>query len=242
MIAYHFKIDRKRLDDAPEDERTLFLMLGHFANQAAILGKWAAWANAGEVKSELEKKGRVAQSIMVMTLLAAKLNEGWELLQKQYFGAGVSKVYAPELEQGAEDAVKELGRYFGKNNAIRTCRDQYAFHYDTEALKARYKTLPNDEETDFYLCEFTACNLFHVAEMAAGHALLENLGKGDRRAGMELLIIETMKVSMLFQTFVQGAALVFLDRIGATDGIAVEVDELPTFENVAIPFLSEAPA
>lgn len=137
MIAYRFNIDRKRLDDAPEDERTLFLMLGHFANQSAILGKWAAWAGqGGEEPPELERKGRVAQSIMVLTLLAAKLNEGWELLQKQYFGSGVSKEYSPILEKGAHDALRELGRYFGRDNAIRACRDQYAFHYDTTVLKA----------------------------------------------------------------------------------------------------------
>lgn len=89
-------------------------------------------------------------------------------------------------------------------------------------------TLPPGEETEFYLCEFAACNLFHVAEMAAGHALLEKLGKGDRQAGMEVLIDETLKVSIWFQGFVAGMAMVFLDRIGAPPGEAFEVTGLPS--------------
>jgi hypothetical protein len=241
MIAYQYKIDRKQLDGAPEEERTLFLMLGHFANQSAILGKWVNWVGPVEGQSGLERKGRAAQSILVLTLLAAKLNEGWELLQKQYFGAGVSKDYARKLDAEASDSLKELGRYFGQDNAIRTCRDQYAFHYDPNVLKDGYKTLPNDEETDFYLCEFVGCSLFHVAEMAAGHALLEKLGKGDRRVGMERLVEETIKVSMWFQSFTAGIAMVFLDRIGAPGGVATKMEGLPAFDEVRVPFLTEAP-
>ena len=241
MIAYRFCIERKLLDAAPENERALFLMLGHFSNQSAILGKWVAWCGPVDGLSELESKGRVAQAMMVITLLAAKLNEGWELLQKQFFGSGVSKEYAAKLEIGAQGALKELGRYFGKENVIRTCRDEYAFHYDPNAVKAHYTTLPAGEETDFYLCEFSGCNLFHVAEMAASHALLEELGKGDRRAGMELLIDETLKVLTWFQVFIASFATVFLDRIGAPDGTPNEMSGLPAFDNVSVPFLSEGP-
>jgi len=241
MIAYRFNIDRKRLDSAPEEERTLFLMLGHFSNQSAVLGKWVAWCGPCEGLSELERKGRVAQSMMVMTLLAAKLNEGWELLQKQFFGSGVSKEYAAKLDEEAQGSLKELSRYFGRENAIRVCRDEYAFHYDSDALKTHYTTLPAEEDTDFYLCEFGGCNLFHVAEMAAGHALLAKLGKGDRRAGMELLIDETLRVSMWFQGFIAGFAMVFLERIGAPAGTASELAGLPAFGSVSVPFLSEGP-
>jgi hypothetical protein len=241
MKFYQFKIDRKRLDDALENERTLFLILGHFANQSAILGKCVAWCAPNEVGFELERKGRIAQSMLVLTLLAAKLNEGWELLHKQYFASGVSKEYAAKLAKDAREALDGLGRYFGKDNALHTCRNEYAMHYDPEALKASYGTLPADEETDFFLCEFPGCNLFHVAEMAAGHALLEKLGKGDRRAGMELLVEETMKVSMWFQTFIAGFAHVFLERIGTPDGEPQEVSGLPAFDSVSVPFVSEGP-
>lgn len=242
MIAYRFNIDRKKLDAAQEEERTLFLMLGHFANQCAILSKWVAWCGPRDGMPELEAKGRVAQSMMVLSLLAAKLNEGWELLQKQFFASKVSREYASKLEKDAQEALRDLGHYFGKDNAINTCRNEFAFHYDPGALKAHYATLPPDEETIFYACEFSGCNLFHVAEMAAGHSLLSKLGKGDRQVGMELLVEETLKVSGWFQVVTANIATIFLNRIGVVNGEEVKLNGLTAFDDVSVPFLSEAPA
>ena len=241
MIGYHFKLDRKKLDAAPEAERTLFLMLGHLANQATILGKWVVWSQAKEGASDLERKGCAAQSVMALSLLSAKLNEGWGLLQKHYYGTGISKIYDPKLEAGARDALKELGRYFGNENAVRRCRDEYAFHYDGNALKAHYTTLPAEEEMDFYLCEFGGANLFHLSETAAAHSLLTNLGKGDRQAGLLCLIEDTLRVSTWFQALTAGAAHVFLQQMGAPDGAEFDIDGLQEFDSVRIPFLTEGP-
>src|SRR5205809_1084209 len=130
MNVIRFNLPRDRLDAAPEEERTLFLLLGHFSNQVSLLGKWTAWCKADEAVSDIERKGQVAQAMMVLSLLAAKLNEGWELLQKQYFGSQISRHYARLIDAEGLDALKQLGRYFSADNAIRTCRHEYAFHYD----------------------------------------------------------------------------------------------------------------
>jgi hypothetical protein len=174
--------------------------------------------------------------------LAAKLNEGWEMLQRQYFGSGLSRNYAPNLAQEAQEALKKLGRYFGAENVIRACRDQYAFHYDGNALRDHYRTLPAREDTDFFLCNFAGCNLFNVAESAAAHALLENIGEGNRERGIQTLVVEILTVSALFQDFTAGFASVFLDRIGAPAAERLEIGELPAYENMTLPFLCEGPA
>ena len=77
-------------------------------------------------------------------------------------------------------------------------------------MKDHYKSLDEGEETDIYLCEFPPCNLFNVAEAAAGHALLEELGAGNKQARMERLITDTLKVSFWFQGVTAGLALVLL--------------------------------
>src|SRR5437870_4539196 len=109
MKAYRVTLARDKLDAVAEEERTLFLLLGHFINQAAILGKWVGWCSNGSPKAAMEKKGRTAQSIMTLSLFAAKLNEGWELLQQQYFGSKLSKEYSSLLDADALGALKNLG-------------------------------------------------------------------------------------------------------------------------------------
>jgi hypothetical protein len=60
MIAHRFNIDRKSLDGAPDQDRTFFLMLGHFANQSAILGKWAGlgWPSQTEIGFRAKRRCR----------------------------------------------------------------------------------------------------------------------------------------------------------------------------------------
>src|SRR5689334_15230451 len=80
MEIHQFAIARSRLDQVEPQERTAFLLLGHFMNQAAILSKWGAWCKPYEAANGIERDGRVAQSMLVLSSLAAKLNEGWELV------------------------------------------------------------------------------------------------------------------------------------------------------------------
>jgi hypothetical protein len=239
MQMYRWTLPRDKLDAMPEEERTLFLSLGHFLNQAAILGKWINWCSAADGASEVERRGASAQSMLVLSLFAAKLNEGWELLQKQYFASKLSKDYTGALEKGALDSLEKLKRYFSSDNILKTCRNEYAFHYAPDLLKEHYPNLPKDEETDIYLCEQNGLSLYHVCEMAAARSVLATLGKGDPGAGMNNLITESLKISFLFQSFVAGFMMVFLKRLGVPNHTEVAIGKPPKFEDVKIPFLAE---
>ncbi len=239
MRVFRFNLPREKLDAVAEEERTLFLLLGHFSNQAAILGRWVCWCAKEAEVSEVERKGRFAQIIMTLTLFAAKLNEGWELLQKQYFASKLSKTYAPLLPNDATDALQELGKYFGADNAVRRCRNEYAFHYAPDILNAHYSSIPKEEETEIYLSEAVGFNLFHIAEMAAAHSLFTKLGNGDRQAGMLRLMEESLKVSAWFQSFVGGFMPVFLDRLGVVEHSEEKIGDPPKFNSLEIPFLAE---
>lgn len=241
MDVFRFQLERETLDAVPAAERTLFLLLGHFANQAAILGKWANWCSHFENLSNVEYKGRVAQSLFVLTLLSGKLCEGWELLQSCFFGNALSKIYEPKLSDDARQGLQELKGYFGKDNLLRKVRNEYAFHYDPDALQVHYGQLPKDEACEVFLSDAVGYNLFHIAEMATGHAMLVNIGNGDAQAGMDKLVVESLRVSGWFQMFVGGFFYAFFQTHWKTppNPVQEDVGALKEFDEVEIPFLAE---
>jgi hypothetical protein len=239
-------MDRSVLDKVPDEERTAFLMIGHFANQLAILSKWACCCDAkaetsklGKEAFALEQGGCYAQWLLVTSLLTGKLAEGWDLLQKEYFGRKLSRQYDADLHVEVAEALRSLKRYFSSSNLVRTARNRFAFHYDTNMVREGYGSIPSHESFNIYLSAYPGLCLFELAEIAVSHAILAELGNGSPQKGAENLVEECLKLTGLFQEFIGGFALSFLQRHGVPDGNWFGIAGAPRLDAVGIPFLVE---
>ena len=144
MKVIDIKLDKDKLLQLPELERTLYLALGHAANENNALAKMLYWSSNAPARNEAEDRGRFTLQLLFMRLLAGKLNESWGLLNQKYFGTGLSRTYDPKLDDVARQSFKSLKSYFGRENACYKIRNQFAFHYSPEEVTAVLPSI-NDE-------------------------------------------------------------------------------------------------
>jgi hypothetical protein len=133
MRLFQVNFSKAQLDSLPKEDRIIFVQLTHFLDELAILQKcliFSAQTMASAIG--VQRTAQRAQSLFFMQMLAGKLNEGWEMLQKSYFSTRLSQQYYSLLPDEARMAIDELGKYFGRENLIRRLRNEYAFHYERD--------------------------------------------------------------------------------------------------------------
>lgn len=241
MEIFRFTLGWDQLDKVPEDQRVLALMLGKLLNDICILGKLLNWVKIDEKEIDVERHGRAAQVFMLLTFLAGKLVEGWELLGAQYFKPRLSATYHPLLGKEGQQALDDLKAYFSKDNALRTARRQHAFHYDPSLVKEDYANVPREEPCDLYLGVATGLSLFQVSEAVASGALLRAIGDGDRGKGMNKLVLDAIHISGHFQSFIATFMMAFikLHWPEVPKETKVDVGKRPPMDSISIPFLVE---
>jgi hypothetical protein len=241
MEMFKFTLGWEQLDKVPEDERVLALMLGKLFNDISILGKLLLWVRVDENEIDIERHGRAAQMFMLLTFLAGKLVEGWELLGVQYFKTKLSATYHPWLGEAGQHTLDELKAYFSKDNVLRTTRRQHAFHYDPDVVREDYANVPREEPCDIFLSQPPSGNLFQVSEAVASGSLLRMIGDGDGHKGINTLVLDAVRISGAFQLFVADFMMAFLKRHWPVVPKETKIDtgKRPSIDSVSIPFLTE---
>ena len=241
MKVTRVHISKDQLLAIPEAERTFFLALAHMFNEINALTKMLYWAAHAPDSTEAEDHGRLSTMLMLTQLVAGKLNEGWALFTKSFFGAALSKQYEPKLTGEPAEALMQLKRYFGTRNALNTIRNNFAFHYSPQNVAS---VLPEiDEPLYLYMDRSsTPNNLFYFAETLMANALLSVLSN-DEPKNLEDLVGEIFSVSMWFSQASDG----LMDQIleSQPDGSLgaemeeIQLDKLPGLREIFIPWFSD---
>lgn len=243
MTIYMAKISKKRLQELPVDERTLFLSLAHLCNEIIALEKLILYSYDISSENETINNGQVAMSLMLIKLLSGKLKEGYKLLKKKFFGTKISRDYAQSLSDECKETLAQLKRYFdNSNNAIHIVRNNYAFHYSPDELNTAFPNIP--EDLILYVeKEGQGNNLHYFAEVIANRALLQSLGKEDEFEAFKQLIAESTKIAGWLLNISNAIMNEFLKRHinGIWEGNATEVyfDKLPSFNDISIPWFTD---
>src|SRR5262245_30349271 len=106
--VYIVPVTKEKLDSIPEDLRVFFVHIGHFRNELMTLQKLLWASQQYETTDEILVGMRAYQSLMFTRLLAGKLQEGWELLRKAYFGAKLSQTHGNRMDASGQKAIAEL--------------------------------------------------------------------------------------------------------------------------------------
>ena len=240
MQMFRFDLDWSTLDATPEEERTLALMLGKLHNELNILGNLVASFSVKDDEIALEREGRAAQSFMFMTILAGRLHEGWNLLQKQYFRNSICKKYDLLIGNKSYLALGELKAYFSSGNrALNIVRNRYAFHFDPQIIKENYSSVSKVDPCNMYMGMPSNCNFFQVSESLFSRSILNEIGGGDPLNGMNILVSDSSVAIGNFHSFIGGYVMAFINEYwkDIPKDHLIDVGNRPLVGSVNIPFL-----
>jgi hypothetical protein len=234
------------LDAAPEDERILHLMFGQLANDLNILTKILMYAtNEFEDRTELSARANNAISILLIKQLAGRLNEGWNLIKKQF--NPLYKKYEAELSDDSKQKLQELKNYFDRTNVVNKIRNQSAFHSDPLLAKEAYKLIPDNEVMVDFLSAYKGHSLYFSSELVSILGLIQlNPDAKTWQDAIDKIAKEVTGLTIVMTDFILGFMTVFAEKyisphIGDIRDHKFSIDEGPSADTVSIPFFSSRP-
>lgn len=241
MKVHRSKIRLTDLRKIPEEDRALFVLLGHLVNELNVLNKMFYLCSQFKEESKLRTHAHISQALVFARVLLGKLYEGWELLRKGYFESKISKRYDEQLNKEANDSLVKLKQYFGRDNLIKDIRNNFAFHYSVEDAKSALGHDLDEEELLMYLAENNGNTLYYFSEYVVNYALLEAIVKGDPDKALERLISESAKVVSWFNDLASGIMAHITEEylLGSDGKLAlktIELGEVPVAEKIEIPY------
>ncbi|MBN2256907.1 MAG: hypothetical protein JW704_03675 [Anaerolineaceae bacterium] len=224
MIIKRCELDIDKLCTLPENEYVVLHTLGHVFNELNGLTKMLYWASNTNTTDEAHMHGSNTLVIMLIQILAGKLNEAWEYLRKSYYSSSFSSIYQSRFDDKAKNAQSRLKRYFAKSNAIREIRDNFGFHYSkNEANNQRFN---NDYYPLIYLFgTHYSNNLFFFSETIQINNLLQLLKAIDIKYTLEILIREIFDIVNMEQTLIDSIITEIIKK-NELAGLEVKVEDI----------------
>ena len=169
------KIDSTMLSQLSPSERLLLFQLGRLANDLNSLSKFFIFVQPSGPSSP-EQRAAGFQRLMLTRLTAAKLWEGWMMLQANFFAAKLSRGLELRMVEEASSALSDLKKYFGQpDNLLKRIRDKFEFHYDSETLKALLEEHENYPEFYMYLATSSGNALYAFSDELAVLGLVDGV-------------------------------------------------------------------
>ncbi len=237
-----YTISKQALMDIPAKERDFFLLAGHFANEVIFLSKLLV-ITQDQASEKIPAKAELTQALFVHKTLAGKLYEGWQMIRKYYLWTAISKDYDGLLEKDAQEAIKQLNRYFSKGNLISKVRNSYSFHYGPDKIEPTLEEMEDGDELDMYIAEHHINSLYYISESIINKAMLHELKQNDLRSSFDKLFQEIVEVYGLLLTFIHNFMTVAAGRhFVRTDSNPVleEIENPPSLEDLRLPFFVNA--
>ena len=190
-----------------QDEKALLVYLGQLYDEVIILLN--AYLCSGKKDSnDIVHTAQFCQANFFMKLLAGKIFEGWQAIDKKYTGSGVSATYNKHLAPEAKDAMKYLRRYFSQKNLIKHVRDKFAFHQDygmDNAGSAKEFDALSDKDCAIYVSNIFGNNFFLYAESVVSRRINDAISI-DQAEGMDPFEVVEVKHNKLFNEVKESAS------------------------------------
>jgi hypothetical protein len=237
-----FKNDIEVID---KNERDFLIGAAHISNEINVLSKLFQWM-ISKPTNEIERRVMLTQGLMLGRILNGKLYESWQYLKKAFFGAQVSKVYCPILDEEASKALNELKSYFSSENIIGTIRNKFSFHYDPIQFGAGFDALDPDVPLEIFLGEQNANTIFAFSDDIVGRGLVDSINPDDKAKAMENFMNDTSKISGLILIFLGACMRLAIGRNllnkKKVDFDILTLHDLPRWTDIKIPFFTQSPS
>lgn len=223
----------------PPDQLSAFLLLGHFLTEANWLQKLLLYASQDESGNVAEKHARMALSLMVSKIFAAKIHEGWNRLRTGNLRVTIDALALPDEIAALS---QQLSERLAENSLIHKVRRSLAFHYPTELSLA---DLPGVAQSDvaLYMTQHAGDTLSLISELSAAAQLNAITGVDHVGRSLDSFLKEVIAVSGLYSDFLHGTLAAMTDRF-LPQGVAeanIENGDGPRLEDVRVRFFAIPP-
>ena len=241
MKIYEIPISKQQFESIPTTERLFFIQMGHLANELSTLNRLLLFVSNRTGTSELERRARNSQALLLVRLCSGKLFEGWQTLQRDYFGSQLSKKYDGLLDESGRNSLAEIKRYFSKDNLIKDIRNNFAFHYSSDDLKNQLQCTKDMGTLYMYLGYAHGNSFYSFADVLVGSAMLNKVQRADPQEAMDTIFADPINAIKWFLEFIGSCMIILADKyLGATlDALGtntVEVSNAKKWEDVQVPF------
>ncbi len=238
ITVHKLNFTKTELTNLSSVEQKLFVLAGHVSNDIGVLQKLLVWSMNSSPVSDVAKDGTSTQNLIIVKLLAGKLNEAWRVMERVYF-SGPSQSYYAELPEDAQAAQKQLSGYFGKRNAITEVRNNFAFHYSEDEIPDVLAELPDEMDFRLFLGEEVGNSLYHYAEQPMFRQLIDNLPTGEGVEAFNALVGDVLEIASAALTFFAGCILVASQKMYPGRALTPELigdEDLASLNDMEIPF------
>jgi hypothetical protein len=225
MALFEAVIKKEALAKAELGELELVLKLARATNEINLFHRLLLWATNAPEDPQFVAEGKATILLSLLLNLAGKLKEAHEILRTSYQGGRLSEAYAPNLPPEAQEALRELNKYFSSSDRITRIRNSFAFHYDKVSLSNALESV--EDELKLYVENTgSASNLYQFAEAALFATVVRDLGFDDSIAAVSDLSREITRIARAFLKSADHIVTEFLRRQGADiwDGSAKQID------------------
>jgi hypothetical protein len=214
-------------------------MAGQLANDLNILTKLTTIAFNPVGGHEIFARANAATGMLMLKLLAGKINEGWLLIGQQF--SPLYKKYEGELSDEAKVALDYLKKYFGKSNVVNIIRNKVGFHSDMQIIQKGYEFFPTTEIFVDYLTESQGHSLYYSAEIISAVGITHLIDEHDWRAGIDKITLEIGEIAVKMVVFFLEYMKAFVQRYIAHGVTDIHKDKFtiadgPPIDTVTIPF------
>jgi len=243
-------LPKDRLKAIPKDERALFLLLGHAANQINLLSKLVIFSTNKTPVGQPEQDLSGAQSQILARILIGMLAETWELIRTQFLSSPLGKEYSSKLDQVGQLALTNLKRNFGVSSLLSKLRNNHIFHHPSvNDMEAAYQVAANDTQWEndwnWFFSVSNYNSFFFISDVVFMHALLIAAGETDLIAAHAKIMKEVREVAENMIHFLMALTAAFWRKHfgGEMTGEKVaEIVDAPGVFDVWLPFFVEIPS
>jgi len=171
--------------------------------------------------------------IFAVRLWCAALNEAENVIQTAWHESRLSAKTHRELDVGAIHALKQFRRYFASKNLVRTVRDKFASHYDSDSIATALRRRIAGDYT-FVTSERSGNIFYNFAESVRHASLLDEVGALDPSVATNPLYRDLGRLHDWFMTFSHAIMVAITERCGVraetftSTAIVDPADQLPT--------------
>lgn len=249
MELHKFIIKKSKLNNIPEDELILFIMIGHIFNELNILNKLLVYFSDVPKSQKCLEQANNALFLFSDKILIGKLQEAWLVLKELFLEKNFRVSYESKLSQESKAALFEIEKYFSKYNLMVHVRGNFSFHYQCNAFKKTFKEIPESEQFDIYLSNEVGNSFYYSSEVVANHALLNRVQEKfkikTQQEAMENIADESIKFSRLFIYLINGLMIQIIERYLLDENSkfskseTIKLENLPSIHDIKLPYFTE---
>lgn len=240
------RITKSDLLSMCENERVFFIQSGDLLNDLNVFSKLLIFCmNRQRAGKGVMKTARDVQTMCLIRILVGKLHEGWKLIDKWYYGSGVSRKYDGLLKQSAKNAVDEIKIYFSKTNLISEIRNSLAFHYGPkkpeewrEKVRVLIEKMQASQVLEVYVSKAQGNCLFPMSNESVILDILQLTGESNNRQAWKKLRVDIKKVINWFINFLNDYHLVCAEQYLGLKACGQEEIPAPSIKNVYLPYFT----